>query len=92
MLRRAERELNELLVSTYDNIGRVEDSMLASHKTDLTIAELHGLEVVGRSPDGQASITSIAQTLGLTLLACTLLTLGAGWRRISFIFTKAGEA
>ena len=72
MLRRAERELKELLVSTYDNIGRVEDSMLASHKTDLTIAELHGLEVVGRSPDGQASITSIAQTLGLTLPTVTV--------------------
>ena len=28
----------------------------------------------------------------LMLLACTLLTLVAGWRRISFIFTKAGEA
>ena len=72
MLRRAEEELNKLLVSTYDNIGRVEDSMLASQKTDLTIAELHGLEVVGRSPGGQATITSIAQTLGLTLPTVTV--------------------
>ena len=90
MLRRAERELNELLVSTYDNIGRVEDSMLASHKTDLTIAELHGLEVVGRSPDGQASITSIAQTLGLTLPTVTVAVPAA--RPVKVTVVLAGTA
>ena len=72
MLRRAEEELNELLVSTYDNIGRVEDSMLASQKTDLTIAELHILEIVGQGEGRQATITAIAQALDITLPTVTV--------------------
>ena len=72
MLRRADAELNHLLVSTYQNVNRVETCMLASSRNDLSIAELHIMECVGRSPDGRCTISGIAQAMEITLPTVTV--------------------
>ena len=72
MLRRADAELDELLVRTYQNVNRVESSMLASSQNDLSIAELHILESVGRGEGGSRSISAIAQAMEITLPTVTV--------------------
>ncbi len=72
MLRRADAELNELLVGTYQNVAKVEACMLASKKNDLSIAELHILESVGRGDSRGVSISRIAQALEITLPTVTV--------------------
>ena len=69
MLRRADAELNDLLVNTYQNVAKVESCMLTSQQNDLSIAELHILECVGR---GQGSISRIAQAMEITLPTVTV--------------------
>ena len=59
MLRRADAELNDLLVNTYQNVAKVESCMLTSQQNDLSIAELHILECVGRGQGGSCSISRI---------------------------------
>ena len=72
MLRRADAELDKLLVSAYQNVAKVEACMLASKKNDLSIAELHILECVGRGGSGGVSISRIAQALEITLPTVTV--------------------
>ena len=44
------QNLNDLLVSVYQSIGRMEERMIrSSHSLDLTISEMHFLEAVGKN-------------------------------------------
>lgn len=64
------RELNELLVSTYREITRIEELVLRSlSKNTLSISELHMLDVVGR--DG-CTVTDIAQNMGISMPSATI--------------------
>ena len=64
------RELNELLVSTYREITRIEELVLRSlsHNT-LSISELHMLDVVGREG---CTVTDIAQSMGISMPSATI--------------------
>ncbi len=63
-------ELNELLVSTYREITRIEELVLRSLSKDtLSIAELHILDVVGR--DG-CTVTEIAQSMAISMPSATI--------------------
>lgn len=61
------RELNRLLVSTYRDIGKLEEDMLHSFSgMDLTIGELHLLEAVGENKDKGMVVCELAQRMELT--------------------------
>ena len=63
-------ELNELLVSTYREITRIEELALRGmSKNTLSIAELHMLDAVGR--DG-CTVTDIAQSMGISMPSVTI--------------------
>lgn len=63
-------ELNELLVSTYREIGRIEELVLQSLSDDtLSIAELHMLDVVGREG---CTVTEIAQNMAISMPSATI--------------------
>ena len=59
MLRRADAELNDLLVNTYQNVAKVESCMLTSQQNDLSIAELHILECVGRAQAMEITLPTV---------------------------------
>jgi len=64
------RELNELLVSTYREITRIEELVLRSlSKNTLSISELHMLDVVGRAG---CTVTDIAQNMGISMPSATI--------------------
>jgi len=64
------RELNELLVSTYREITRIEELVLRSlSKNTLSISELHMLDVVGRAG---CTVTDIAQNMGVSMPSATI--------------------
>lgn len=63
-------ELNELLVSTYREINRIEEMALRSlSKNTLSISELHMLDVVGRNG---CTVTDIAQSMGISMPSATI--------------------
>ena len=64
------RELNELLVSTYREITRIEELVLRSlSKNTLSISELHMLDVVGRAG---CTVTDIAQSMAISMPSATV--------------------
>jgi DNA-binding MarR family transcriptional regulator len=66
-------ELNELLVKTFRAISAIEEAMLKDMSAgQLTISEMHMIECVGRQSDTGASITDIAQEMGITLPSVTM--------------------
>ena len=61
------RELNQLLVCTYRDVGKLEEGMLHSVSgMEVSIGELHLLEVVGESKDKGVLICELAQRMELT--------------------------
>ena len=61
------RELNQLLVSTYRDIGKLEAGMLHSVSgMEVSITELHLLEAIGESRDKGVVICELAQRMDLT--------------------------
>ena len=63
-------ELNELLVSTYREINRIEELVLRGlSKNTLTISELHMLDVVGREG---CTVTEIAQNMAISMPSATI--------------------
>ena len=63
-------ELNELLVSTYREITRIEELALRGlSKNTLSISELHMLDVVGRAG---CTVTDIAQSMGISMPSATI--------------------
>ena len=63
-------ELNELLVSTYREINRIEELALRRlSKNTLSISELHMLDVVGRKG---CTVTDIAQSMGISMPSATI--------------------
>lgn len=63
-------ELNELLVSTYRDITRIEELALRGMSNNtLSIAELHMLDVVGRVG---CTVTDIAQSMGISMPSATI--------------------
>ena len=64
------RELNELLVSTYREITRIEELVLRKlSKNTLSIAELHMLDAVGAAG---CTVTDIAQSMGISMPSATI--------------------
>ena len=51
-MREAEQKLNDLLVTSFENVGKMEERMLEASSNDLSIAEVHMLECVGQNPAG----------------------------------------
>ncbi len=63
-------ELNKLLVSTYRQINRIEEIVLRNlSKDNLSITELHILEVIGRSG---CTVTDISQNMGISMPSATI--------------------
>ena len=61
------QELNQLLVSTYRDIGKLEAGMLHSVSgMEVSITELHLLEAIGESRDKGVVICELAQRMDLT--------------------------
>ena len=61
------QELNQLLVSTYRDIGKLEEGMLHSVSgMEVSISELHMLEAVGENRDRGMLVCELAQRMQLT--------------------------
>lgn len=61
------RELNQLLVCTYRNVGKLEEEMLHSMSgLDLSIGEMHLLEAIGENRDKGVPLCELAQRMELT--------------------------
>ena len=66
-------ELNTLLVDTFDAILRVEEKNLKHvGNGELSIAEFHTLECIGRGEDCQRTVGEIAEALGVTVPTVTV--------------------
>ena len=66
-------ELNELMVSTYQSILKVEEVMLRNlSKSRLTITEMHMLECIGADKASGRMVTDIAQALEITPPSATV--------------------
>jgi len=66
-------ELNTLLVDTFDAILRVEEKSLKQvGKGELSIAEFHTLECIGRGEDCRRAVGEIAEALGVTVPTVTV--------------------
>ena len=64
-------QLNNLLVSTFRNILKVEELSLKAIGTgDMTMSEMHLIESVAKSPEG-ATVSEIASDLQITLPSVT---------------------
>jgi DNA-binding MarR family transcriptional regulator len=70
------RELNRLLVSVYQSVGRMEERMLLeNNRFDLSISEIHFIEAVGDDPERfplGKTISELAQALDITLPSVTV--------------------
>lgn len=65
--------LNDLLVSTFNTILKLEEQTIQSMNGDkLSISELHMLESIHREPEKGRTITDIAQDLSITLPTVTV--------------------
>lgn len=63
-------EINELLVSTYREINRIEELVLRSLSSDmLSVAELHILDAIGRKG---CTVTDISQSMGVSMPSATI--------------------
>ena len=64
--------LNEMFVTTYRSLCKVEEVMLRRLSNDnLTISEMHMLESIGKNRGTGRSVTDIAQELDVTLPTVT---------------------
>jgi DNA-binding MarR family transcriptional regulator len=62
--------LNKLLVSTYRQINRIEEIVLRNlSKGNLSITELHILDVIGRNG---CTVTDISQSMGISMPSATI--------------------
>jgi DNA-binding MarR family transcriptional regulator len=67
------KELNLLLVDTFNSILRMEENMLkTSGGINLSIGEMHLLEAVGKGKPQGRTISSLARERGLTLPSVTV--------------------
>lgn len=61
------RELNQLLVCTYRDVGKLEEGMLHSVSgMEVSIGELHLLEAIGEGKDKGMLVCELAQRMDLT--------------------------
>ncbi len=66
------KELNSLIVDTYQTIGRLEDAMVHDMSNgNITISELHLIECIGAHRNAGATVTEIAQEMDITLPSVT---------------------
>ncbi len=67
------RELNTLLVDTFDTVIRVEEKSLKHvGEGELSIAEFHTLECIGGGEDSRRTVGEIAEVLGVTVPTVTV--------------------
>ena len=66
------KELNALIVSMYQSVGKLEDAMLYDLSNGrITIGEMHTIECIGARGDAGISVTEIAQEMKITLPSVT---------------------
>ena len=66
-------QLNDVLISTYQSIGKLEEKMLQSvESNDLSINELHLIEAIGKEREGGTTISDLAQEFEITLPSVTV--------------------
>ena len=66
-------QLNDVLISTYQSIGKLEEKMLQSvESNDLSISELHLIEAIGKEKAKGQTISDLAQELEVTLPSITV--------------------
>ena len=67
-----ESKLNELLVDTFNNILKLEESYIKRFaENPITVSEAHLLEAIGKQ-GGNASVSAIAADLGVTMPTATV--------------------
>lgn len=67
------RELNDLLVTTFWSVLKVEEQMVkADHSLNLSINELHLIESVGKADEDGKTISEIALDLGIARPSVTI--------------------
>ncbi|MDD3244196.1 MAG: MarR family transcriptional regulator [Eubacteriales bacterium] len=66
------KQINEVMVSIYDSVQRVEQGMLNNTKLNLSISEMNILEIIGKSREEGCSVSHIARGLKLTLPTITV--------------------
>lgn len=67
-----EKRLNTLLVSTFHHILRVEEGMLRTTKSPLSMSEIHLLDVVGEGSGHGRTISAIAEELHIAMPSVTV--------------------
>ncbi len=73
MDRKISNTLNELIVSVYDSVNRVEEKTLKqTGNNKLSITEFHILESIGKNGDEGRTIGDIAQNLSVTMPTVTV--------------------
>ncbi|MFA6948752.1 MAG: MarR family transcriptional regulator [Eubacteriales bacterium] len=67
------RQLNVILIDTFNVIKRVEENALRGmHKNNLSISEYHMIESVGKGGERGRTISEIASDLAITLASVTI--------------------
>ena len=64
--------LNELIIEIFQAVMTVEEQTLKNASLDISISELHTLEVVGKHGEEGSTISAIAQELDVTLPTVTV--------------------
>ena len=67
-----QEKLDDLLVSVYYNLLRLEENVLKKGRLELSISEMHLIEQVGKVPDEGLTIREIAARLGITSPSVTV--------------------
>ena len=66
-------QLNEMLVNTYRSVQAIEEAMLQSLSGDnLSISEMHTIEVIAMGGPGGRTLSDIAQALGISPPSVTM--------------------
>lgn len=67
-----EKRINHLLTDTYKNVVKVEENMLKSTQSPLSISEIHLLEAVGNAEGHTQTVSALAETLDITTSSVTI--------------------
>ena len=65
-------EFNKLLVSTFNNINKVEEKSLKKLGADLSIAEFHIIECVAGGNNGSRTVCEVAEAMGVSVPTVTV--------------------
>lgn len=66
------RQLNEILVDTFQVILKIEEVSIKKIGCDLSVSEVHILEAASKGGDNGQTISAIAENMGITLPSVTI--------------------